>query len=56
MRWASEELGHPRLVSITVEENTASRRVMDKLGFELHARLCDPALRLELLVHAREAG
>jgi len=31
--WAFGELGIPQLVSITVEENVASRRVMEKLGF-----------------------
>ena len=55
VRWAFKELGFPRLVSIVVAENAASRRVMEKLGFELHATLCDPVLRLELLVHARDS-
>lgn len=52
VRWAFERLGCGRLVSIAVEENAASRRVMAKLGFRVHARLCDPRLRLELVVHA----
>jgi len=34
--WAFGELGYDRLVSITIEDNAASRNVMTKLGFELH--------------------
>jgi RimJ/RimL family protein N-acetyltransferase len=33
--WAFGELGYARVVSITTEENVASRNVMRKLGFEL---------------------
>ena len=33
--WAFRELGQQRVVSITTEENTASRNVMAKLGFSL---------------------
>jgi RimJ/RimL family protein N-acetyltransferase len=33
--WAFGELGHPRVVSITTKENTASRNVMAKLGLSL---------------------
>jgi RimJ/RimL family protein N-acetyltransferase len=33
--WAFDALGHDRVVSITTEENLASRNVMSKLGFEL---------------------
>jgi RimJ/RimL family protein N-acetyltransferase len=33
--WAVGELGHPRVVSITTEANTASRNVMAKLRFSL---------------------
>lgn len=50
--WAFGELGIRRLVSITVEGNTASRRVMEKLGFGLLARVGDPRQRTELLIHA----
>lgn len=50
--WAFGELGLGRVVSITVEANLASRRVMDKLGFALHARACDPRFRGELWIHA----
>ena len=54
--WAFDQLRLPRVVSITVEENGASRRVMEKLGFALHATVCDPVQRLELLVHRRDAS
>jgi RimJ/RimL family protein N-acetyltransferase len=37
--WGFGELGYARLVSITTEENLASRKVMAKLGFELHERV-----------------
>jgi RimJ/RimL family protein N-acetyltransferase len=43
------ELGYPRLVSITIEANTASRNVMAKLGFELHERI--PSEWGDLWVH-----
>lgn len=52
VRWAFEQLGLPRLVSITIEGNLASRRVMEKLGFRLHERVPFPELDLELWVHA----
>ena len=48
--WVFGELGFARAVSITTEENTASRRVMAKLGFGLHARV--DSEWGELLVHA----
>ena len=35
--WAFGELGFARVVSITTEPNVASRTVMAKLGFALHA-------------------
>jgi RimJ/RimL family protein N-acetyltransferase len=36
LAWAFGELGYERVVSITTEENLASRNVMAKLGFRLH--------------------
>jgi RimJ/RimL family protein N-acetyltransferase len=48
--WAFGELGYARVVSITVEANTASRNVMAKLGFRLHERVLSEWG--ELLVHA----
>lgn len=48
--WAFGDLGYPRLVSITTEANVASRHVMAKLGFALHARV--PSEWGELWVHA----
>jgi RimJ/RimL family protein N-acetyltransferase len=49
--WAFGELRYARVVSITVEGNVASRRVMEKLGFRLHERL--PSAEWgELWVHA----
>ena len=37
--WSFGELGFERVVSITTEANTASREVMAKLGFTLHAQI-----------------
>ena len=37
--WSFGELGFERVVSITTEANHASRNVMAKLGFTLHAQL-----------------
>jgi RimJ/RimL family protein N-acetyltransferase len=37
--WSFGELGFERVVSITTESNAASRNVMAKLGFTLHARV-----------------
>ena len=48
-------LGVPRLVSICVEGNAESRRVMEKLGFHLHETVCFEPLDIDLLVHARDA-
>ena len=48
--WAFGELDHARVVSITVEANTASRNVMRKLGFVLHATV--PSEWGMLWVHA----
>jgi RimJ/RimL family protein N-acetyltransferase len=47
--WAFGALGFARVVSITTEANTASRRVMAKLGFSLLERL--PSQSGELWVH-----
>ncbi len=47
--WAFGELGFARVVSITTEANTASRRVMAKLGFSLLERM--PSQWGELWVH-----
>jgi [ribosomal protein S5]-alanine N-acetyltransferase len=55
VRWGFETLALPRLVSICVEDNLASRRVMEKLEFSLLTRVRDPHLDLELWIHAREA-
>jgi RimJ/RimL family protein N-acetyltransferase len=50
--WAFGALGFERVVSITTEPNLASRNVMAKLGFTLHARV--PSEWGMLLVHALE--
>lgn len=52
--WAFGELGYARVVSITTEGNVASRNVMAKLGFSLHAKV--PSGFGELWVHALNAG
>ena len=52
VEWGHGELGYERLVSITVEANTASRNVMHKLGFELLEVL--PSEWGPLWVHARD--
>jgi RimJ/RimL family protein N-acetyltransferase len=54
--WTFGELGFARAVSIAVEENVASRRVMAKLGFALLTRL--DWEEWHLWVHAldRDAG
>lgn len=54
VRYGFETLGVERLVSICVEENVASRRVMEKLGFRLLTEVSDPVLGLPLWVHALE--
>ena len=48
--WTLNELGFARVVSIALEANVASRRVMEKLGFRLHAKV--PSQWGELWVHA----
>jgi RimJ/RimL family protein N-acetyltransferase len=50
--WAFGELDLPRVVSITIEENVASRRVMEKLGFGLLETKDDDLLGLTLWIHA----
>jgi len=52
VEWAFGELGFARVVSITTEENLASRRVMAKLGFELLELVPFPDLGLDLWIHA----
>jgi RimJ/RimL family protein N-acetyltransferase len=52
--WAFGDLGLARVVSIATEENVASRRVMEKLGFRLHAEV--PFERWHLLVHALDSS
>jgi RimJ/RimL family protein N-acetyltransferase len=51
VRWALGDLGFPRVVSITTEDNAPSRRVMAKLGFTYLTSVRDPLLDLELWVH-----
>ena len=53
--WAFGGLGLRRLVSITVEENRASRRVMEKLGFALLTTLSGPDPGTALWVHRLDA-
>ena len=43
----------PRVVSICIEQNAASRRVMAKLGLAKLAEVPFPELDLVLWVHAR---
>jgi RimJ/RimL family protein N-acetyltransferase len=50
IEWAFGELGFSRVVSITTEDNTASRRVMEKLGFRLLTTF--PWERPPLWIHA----
>jgi ribosomal-protein-alanine N-acetyltransferase len=52
--WAFGALDFPRVVSITTEANTASRRVMAKLGFVLDNRV--DSEWGELWIHARDRG
>jgi RimJ/RimL family protein N-acetyltransferase len=52
VRWAFDVLGYPRLVSICTQENLASRRVMEKLGFRLLDTKRDGELGLTLWIHA----
>lgn len=48
-------LGAQRLVSICTEENTESRRVMEKLGFRLLEQVPFAELGITLWVHVLEA-
>jgi RimJ/RimL family protein N-acetyltransferase len=48
--WAFGALGFDRLVSVVLEENLASRAVMEKLGFRLFERV--PSEWGELMIHA----
>jgi RimJ/RimL family protein N-acetyltransferase len=53
VRYAFETLEAERLVSICTEENTASRRVMKKLGFEYLTTRTYKQLGLNLWIHAK---
>jgi RimJ/RimL family protein N-acetyltransferase len=53
VRHTFDDLGFARVVSITIEPNLASRRVMEKLGFRLLERI--PTEWGELWVHALDA-
>ena len=52
IRHAFEVLGFDRVVSICIEANTASRRVMEKLGFRRFDEADDPGTGLRLWIHA----
>jgi RimJ/RimL family protein N-acetyltransferase len=52
VRWAFDELGYERLVSICTPENVASRRVMEKLGFRVLATKRHDELGITLWIHA----
>jgi RimJ/RimL family protein N-acetyltransferase len=51
-----ETLRLPRIVSIAIEENVASRRVMEKLELRKIAEVPFPELELVLWVHARDSS
>jgi RimJ/RimL family protein N-acetyltransferase len=51
IEYAFGELDFPRVVSICVAENAASRRVMKKLGFEPWREVDDSVFALRLIVH-----
>jgi RimJ/RimL family protein N-acetyltransferase len=52
VEYAFGELGFDRVVSICTAENTASRRVMDKLGFAPFREVEEEVFGLTLIVHA----
>jgi RimJ/RimL family protein N-acetyltransferase len=52
VRHAFNRLGFERVVSICIQENAASRRVMEKLGFRLQRDVEDPLLAIRLWIHA----
>ena len=52
IRYGFEVLRLPRVVSITTEENLASRRVMEKLGLRYLTQVVDGVTGLTLWVHA----
>jgi RimJ/RimL family protein N-acetyltransferase len=52
VRYGFETLGADRLVSICIEENHASRRVMEKLGFTYLTSRRYERLNLDLWIHA----
>jgi RimJ/RimL family protein N-acetyltransferase len=52
VEYGFDVLGAGRLVSICTEENTASRRVMEKLGFRFHEQVPFEELGITLWVHA----
>ena len=53
--WGFGPLGFRRLVSITVEENVASRRVMEKLGFAFLTAVTQPPPAPRLQVYSQDA-
>ena len=54
VRYGFEELDAARLVSICTPENTASRRVMEKLGFRKLTERTHEELGIRLWIHALE--
>jgi RimJ/RimL family protein N-acetyltransferase len=52
--YAFGELGFERVVSICTAENSASRRVMEKLGFSVWQEIHDSKFDLQLLLHVRD--
>ena len=52
--YAFGELDFPRVVSIAVAENAASRRVMEKLGFAAWQEADDSVFGVRLIVHKRD--
>jgi RimJ/RimL family protein N-acetyltransferase len=54
--FAFETLGVARVVSITLEQNLASRRVMEKLELRKLTEVPFPELDVPLWVHARDAA
>ena len=55
LAWTFGDLGFRAAVSITTEENAASRRVMEKLGFAFVTAVTDERSGVNVWVHRQEA-
>ncbi len=54
LKYAENQLGFSKTLAITSKDNTASQKLLEKLGFELKSTVIEPSSGDELSLYSRE--